>query len=239
MPASPRKPKPTGSTTELAGEAIALLKKHATKATLDGMARYAIPSDHALGVAMRDIQAVAKHFGKNHELAAALWKSGIYEARILAAYVDDPAAITAAQMDQWCRDFDNWAICDTVCFALFKRVPHAWPKVKQWSSKKEEFIKRGAFALLWALAGRDSEDEPFFEALQIIERGATDDRNFVKKSVDMALRATGKRSVALNTAATDLAKRLAASPDPTAAWIGKHSLKELTSPAVKKRLKAG
>lgn len=214
-----------------------MLKKLATKATLDGMARYAIPSDHALGVAMRDIQSVGKHFGKNHALAEELWKSGIYEARTLAAYVDEPAEVTAAQMDRWCRDFDNWAICDSVCFALFKRVPHAWGKVKLWSAKKAEFEKRGAFALLWALAGRDGEDEPFLEGLELIEAAATDERNFVKKSVDMALRATGKRSVALNAASIALANRLAGSEDATAKWIGKHALKEIDSPVLKKKLK--
>lgn len=219
-------------------EVIARLKKLATKKQLGEMARYAIPSDKAFGVAMNQIQKLAKELGKNHELAQELWASGWYEARILAGYVDEPAKVTAAQMDRWCRDFDNWAICDTVAFALFKRVDGAWPMVKKWAKCKPEFEKRGAFALLWALAGSMDDDAPFTEGLRFIEAAATDERNFVKKAVDMALRATGKRSAKLNSAAVELAKRLAASADPTAAWIGKHSLKELTSLAVIKRLAA-
>lgn len=234
------KPKKLPESTPLpdAAEVISRLKKLATKKQLDEMARYAIPADHALGVAMNQIQKLAKELGKNHDLAQELWATGIYEARLLAAYVDEPAKVTAAQMDRWCRDFDNWAVCDTVAFALFKRVPGAWPKVKQWSARKLEFEKRGAFALLWALAGSADDDAPFTEGLLLIEKAATDERNFVKKAVDMALRATGKRSRSLNTAAVAVAKCLAASADPTAAWIGKHSLKELSSPAVLKRLTA-
>ena len=216
--------------------ALAALKERATQATLDGMARYAIPSDHAFGVAMRDVQAVAKTLGKNHALAAELWASGWYEARLLACYVDDPTAVTAKQMDDWCRDFDNWAIVDTVCFALFKRVPHAWRKVEAWASKKDEFARRGAFALIWALAGGDGEDEPFYRGLELIEQAATDERNFVKKSVNMALRATGKRSLPLHKAAVATAKRLASSENPAARWIGRDALKELESAKVVGRL---
>ncbi|QJE98548.1 DNA alkylation repair protein [Luteolibacter luteus] len=218
--------------------ALDWLKKHASKATLDGMARYAIPSDHAFGVAMRDVQALAKAIGKNHGLAAELWASGVYEARLLACYVDDPAQVTAKQMDAWACDFDNWAVVDTICFALFKRVPHAWEKIEKWAVKKDEFVKRGAFALLWALAGSADDDAPFFKALPLIEKAATDERNFVKKSVNMALRAIGKRSGPLHKAACDLSKRLAESSDASARWIGKDALKELSSASVMKRLDA-
>ncbi|MCW1921203.1 DNA alkylation repair protein [Luteolibacter arcticus] len=212
--------------------ALAALKERATQAQLDGMARYAIPSDRAFGVAMRDVQTVAKSLGKNHALAAELWASGWYEARLLACYVDDPTAVTAKQMDDWCRDFDNWAVVDTVCFALFKRSPHAWRKVEAWSSKKDEFQRRGAFALLWALAGRDGGEEPFYRGLELIEQAATDERNFVKKAVNMALRAIGKRNLPLHTAATATAKRLGASEKPASRWIGKDALKEPESPKV-------
>jgi 3-methyladenine DNA glycosylase AlkD len=217
--------------------ALAALKERATQATLDGMARYAIPSDHAFGVAMRDVQTVAKTLGKDHVLAADLWASGWYEARLLACYVDDPTAVTAKQMEVWCRDFDNWAIVDTVCFALFKRVPHAWQKVEAWSSRKKEFERRGAFALMWGLAGADGDDGPFFRGLELIEEASTDERNFVKKSVNMALRATGKRSQPLHKAASATAKRLAASGNPAARWIGKDALKELESAKVLQRLR--
>ena len=221
-------------------EALKWLKRNATKATLDGMARYAIPSDKALGVSMSTIQKLAKQLGRNHALAAALWETDVYEARTLAAYVEEPDKITAAQMDRWCRDFDNWAICDTLCFALFDRTPHAWQKVAQWSDKRAEYVKRAAFALLWGLTVHDkhASDEQFAQGLSYIERAATDERHFVKKSVNMALRATGKRNATLNAAAVAVARRLVASPHASAQWIGKDALRELTSSSVVGRLAA-
>jgi len=219
--------------------ALAWLKGRASKATLDGMARYAIPSDNALGVAMKDMKALGKKLGRNHELATALWKTGVYEARMMCSFVGDPARITPAQMDRWCRDFDNWAICDTICFNLFDRTPHAWTKVTQWSNKRSEFEKRTAFALLWCLSMHDKRagNEPFVQGLALIERAADDERNFVKKAVNMALRAIGKRNRALNTAAVAVARRLANSQGSAAQWVGRDALRELTSPAVTKRLK--
>src|SRR5688572_17615792 len=127
------------------------LKRRGTKATRDGMARYGIPSDKAFGVPVGTLRQYAKSLGRNHELAAALWKTGWYEARMLASFVDEPARVTPGQMDLWCRDFDNWAVCDTACFHLFDRTPHAWPKIAQWSRRRDEFIKRAAFALLAGL----------------------------------------------------------------------------------------
>ena len=111
------------------------------------MARYAIPSDNAYGVTMTNMKVLAKRLGREHELAAALWDTGVYEARMLASLVDEPARVTSAQMDRWCSDFDNWAICDTACFALFDRTPHAWDKVAKWAAQRDEFVKRAAFAL--------------------------------------------------------------------------------------------
>ncbi|MGQ0650121.1 MAG: DNA alkylation repair protein [Gemmatimonadaceae bacterium] len=220
--------------------ALDLLKRHATKATRDGMARYAIPSDKAFGVSMPNIQLVAKRLGRSHELAAALWDTGWYEARTLAAHVDEPARVTTAQMDRWCKDFDNWAICDSLCFVLFDRTPHAWGKVEQWARRRDEYVKRAAFALLWGLTvhDRDADDEPFANGLRLIEREAPDERHFVKKAVNMALRAIGKRNAALNAAAVAVAQRLAASPQPAARWVGKDALRELTSSAVARRLAA-
>jgi 3-methyladenine DNA glycosylase AlkD len=223
-----------------ADRAIAWLKAKGRKATRDGMARYNIPSDRAFGVAMREIQALAKQMGKRHAVALELWTSGWYEARLLAAYVDEPDRVTAAQMDRWCRDFDNWGVCDTVCFALFDRTPHAWRKVEQWAGRREEFVKRAAFALLWGLTVHDKQagDAQFIAALKLVERAAPDDRHLVKKAVNMALRAVGKRNRALNAASVATAKRLAASADAAAAWVGKDALRELTSPGVAKRLSA-
>jgi 3-methyladenine DNA glycosylase AlkD len=210
--------------------ALAWLKSHSSKATRDGMARYAIPSDHAYGVAMRDIKALGKTLGRNHALALALWETGVYEARMLASFVGDPEELTPAQMERWCKDFDNWAFCDALSFNLFDRSPHAWKKVKQWSSRKPEFEKRTAFALLWSLALHDKSapDERFLEGLALIEREATDESNFVKKAVNMALRAMGRRNRAIRAAATEVARRLAASDDRTAKWVGTDALRELT-----------
>lgn len=219
-----------------AQEALVWLKRHGTKATRDGMARYGIPAGNAFGVAMRDIQALAKRLGRSHELAVALWDTGQYEARMLTAYVDEPAAVTAAQMDRWCRDFDSWAICDTLCFALFDRTPHAWSKVARWTGRREEFVKRAGFALLASLAlhDRTSGDAPFLQGLALVEREADDARNFVKKAVNWALRAIGgKRSPALRQAAREVAARLASSENAVARWIGKDALRQFAKAAAK------
>ena len=220
--------------------AIAWLKRNGTKAHRDGLARFAIPTEHALGVTMGKIQTLAKQLGRDHALAQALWESEWLEARMLAAYVDDPKAVTAAQMDQWCRGFDNWAVCDTVCFALFDRTPHAWRKVAQWAGRKDEYQKRAAFALLWGLTVHDkaSADQPFLKGLTLIERAATDERLYVKKAVNMALRATGKRNAALHKATVATSQRLAASDDETARWVGKDALRELNSASVLRRISA-
>lgn len=214
-------------------EAMQQLRRRATKATLDGMARYAIPCDHAIGVAMKDIQAVAKAIGHDHELALALWATGVYEGRTLAAYVDDPARVTAAQMDRWCRDFDNWAIVDTVCFVLFDRSPHAWGKVVQWSGRRDELGKRAAFALLASLAlhGR-LEDGNAVEGLDLIERAASDGRNFVIKGASWALRSIGRRNAGLHAKAIALARDLAASEVASERWLGKDTLRDLLKTAV-------
>lgn len=211
-----------------ARNALAWLRAHSTKAVRDGMSRYAIPSDQALGVAMKDIKALGKTIGRDHELALALWKTGCYEARILTAFVADPDALTAQQMDGWVRDFDNWAYCDTLSFHLFDRTPHAWTKVETWSRRKAEFEKRTAFALLWSLALHDKRatDSQFAAGLRWIEASANDDRNFVKKAVSMALRAIGRRP-GLRDATARLAEKLSKSPHPGAEWIGKDALREL------------
>ena len=195
--------------------ALTWLKRHGTKRNREGMARYGIPSDNAFGVSVADIRVLARRLGRNHELAAALWDTGWYEARMLTSFVDEPKRVTPAQMDRWCRDFDSWAICDTVCFHLFDRTPHAWQKVAKWCDRREEFVKRAAFALLWGLTAHDKRagDAPFARGLLFIERAASDERNFVKKAVNMALRSIGKRSPALNAAAVTVARRLAASPE--------------------------
>ncbi len=218
--------------------ALAALRAKSSKAVRDGMARFAIPSDHALGVKMSDIKAIAKPYGKNHALACALWETGVYEARMLTSFIGDPARVTSAEMNRWLRDFDNWAICDAMCFNFFDRSPLAWAKVTEWSKKTKEFEKRTAFALLWSLSVHDKKaaDENFIAGLALIEQASGDERNFVKKAVNMALRAVGKRNPALHAEAYAVAERLAASDDPTARWNGKDALRELKSGSVARRL---
>lgn len=230
----------THSLVEQLDAVVKWLVANGSKRGRDGMARYAIPSDKAYGISVGALRQQAKRLGPNHELALALWDTDRYEARMLATFVDEPERVTAAQMDRWCRDFDNWAIVDTACFALFDRTPHAWAKVAQWARSRDEFVKRAAFALLWSLTVHDrvSGDQPFLRALALIERGAADDRHFVSKAVNMALRATGKRSAALNAAAIATARRLATSTDAAPHWVGQHALRELTGASVKRRLAA-
>ena len=181
----------------------------------EGLARYGIHVTKAFGVPVGKMQALAKRLGRNHELALALWETGWYEARMMAAFLDDAERVTPAQMDRWCQDFDNWGICDTVCFHLFDRTPYAFSKVKRWSRRPDEFGKRAGFALLACLALHDKQarDEPFVEGLRLIERAANDERNFVKKGVSWALRLIGRRNLKLNAAFVAVAKRLAASRD--------------------------
>jgi len=210
-------------------DALSWLKKRASKSVRDGMSRYAIPNDHALGVKMGDIQQLAKRLGRDHALALALWETGVYEARMLCAYVDDPAKVTRAQMHAQALDFDNWAVCDTLCFALWVRTPHAFAMVRKWARHRQEFVKRAAFALLASLALKDKEagDAEFLAALQLVAEAADDERNFVMKGVNWALRGIGRRNAKLRKAAVALSKRLAASDDAAARWIGKDALRQL------------
>jgi len=210
-------------------EILAWLKRRGTKASVEGMARYAIRAKKVFGVSVGDLRTVGKKHRRNHALALALWKSGWYEARMLTAFVDDPARVTTAQMDRWCRDFDNWAICDALCFHLFDKTPHAFAKMRQWSGEKGEFQKRAAFALMASVALHDkkADDRLFLPLLPIIERAASDDRNFVKKGVSWALRGIGRRSQLLRKPATALATKLAGSDQPAARWIGRDALKDL------------
>jgi len=220
--------------------ALAWLEKNGSKAGREGMARFNIPSDKAFGVPMGRVQALAKELGRSHELALALWETDRLEARMLCAYVDDPALVTAAQMDRWRRDFDNWAVVDTLCFALFDRTKDAWKMVDKWAKAKDEFGKRAAYALIWSLSVHDKAagDAPFLKGLALIERGAADERHFVKKAVNMALRAVGKRNAALNKAAIAVARRLAQSTAAAPRWVGKDALRELASASLVRRLAA-
>jgi 3-methyladenine DNA glycosylase AlkD len=218
--------------------ALKWLEKRGSKKNRDGMARYGIVAKKVFGVSMGTMQSLAKELGKSHALSEALWKTGWYEARMLASMVGEPAKVTSAQMERWAKSFDNWAVCDTATFVLWDRTPHAWAKVTEWSTRDEEFVKRAAFAMLASLTVHDkaAPDSNYLKGLKLIEREASDDRNFVKKAVNWALRSIGKRNRALNTAAVAVAKRLAEREDSAARWVGKTALREITSPAVLKRL---
>jgi 3-methyladenine DNA glycosylase AlkD len=218
-------------------EALAWLGAHSTPKDVANLERFGINAKNALGVSMANIQMLARRFGTGHELAAALWKSGCYEARMLASLVDEPERVTAAQMERWCRDFDNWGICDTVCFKLFDRCAHAWEKAEEWCGRSSEFQKRAGFALLASLAGHDkvAADAQFLAGLEWIEREAADDRNFVKKGVSWALRRTGTRNAKLREASAAVAQRLSASDSAAARWIGKDALRDLRKADARKR----
>jgi 3-methyladenine DNA glycosylase AlkD len=205
------------------------LKRNSSKAyAADMFSRYGIVTKaEAYGVPVAKLKIIAKGLGRNHHLAEALWRTGVHDARMLATMVDDPAFVTRAQMDRWARDFDNWGIVDTACFNLFDRSPHAFAQIEKWSKGKDEFVKRAAFALLasCALHGH-GEDADFLRGLKLIEREASDPRNFVKKGANWALRAIARRkSPKLRAAARALAQRLASSDDATARWNGKDALR--------------
>lgn len=191
--------------------------------------RYGIHTPQAFGVPMRELKALATQIGTSHDVASDLWATGWYEARTIASLIDDPLLVTGEQMDAWCADFDNWAICDSVCFNLFDRTTQAWDKVHQWSTAAAEFEKRAAFALLWSLAlhAKNAPDAAYLDALALIEREATDPRPLVSKSLSMALRATARRGPVLSAAVSEAADRMASSTDRHASAIGRRCLREL------------
>lgn len=219
-------------------EVLAWLERNGTRRYKDGLARYGIVAPKAFGVPVGTMLKFAKRHGKDHRLAAELWKSGWYEARMLAAMMDDPGQVTRRQMNAWARDFDNWGICDTVCWHLFDYTPFAWESIRGWSTSRDEFVKRAAFAMMAGQAGHNktATDAEFVALFPLIETGAGDERNFVKKAVSWALRRIGHRSLALHGAAVKLAQRLAASDQAPKRWVGKDALRDLSRPMVRARL---
>jgi 3-methyladenine DNA glycosylase AlkD len=211
-------------------EVLAWLARRGTRRHVQAMARYGIrTADRVLGVPMETLLKLARQLGKDHALAAGLWGSGVYEARLLATLVDDPSRVTRRQMNAWAAAFDNWAVCDTACFHLFDRTPFAWEVARRWAASPREFVRRGGFALMASLALHDkaAPEERFLPFLPLIERGATDERNFVKKAVSWALRAIGRRRT-LHARATHVAKRLAQSDEPACRRVGKAALRDLS-----------
>jgi len=221
-------------------EILAWLTRRGTKANRDGMTRFGIVANQVFGVSVADLRELAKRLGRDHELALALWNTEWHEARMLVAFVEEPDLVTSRQMDRWARDFDNWAICDALCFHLFDRTPYSWRKVQAWAPRQEEFVRRAAFAVLAALAlhDRKSPNEQFMEAMHLIQTAAVDNRNFVKKGVSWALRSIGSRNQPLHAAALQLGHKLAASNGAAERWVGKDAVKDLSRPLVLQRIAA-
>ncbi len=219
-------------------EIMALLKSHYKPENIEGMARFGITSKKAYGVPMPELRKLARRIGRDHELAQRLWASGVLDARTLAALIDDPEQVTEEQMESWAADFDNWAICDTCCGSLFDRTKLAYRKAAEWSKREEEFVKRAGFALMAWLATHDKQarDTRFEGFLRIIKQQATDERSFVKKAVNWALRQIGKRNAALNRKAIALAEEMRGIDSRAARWIAADALRELCSEAVQERL---
>lgn len=219
-------------------EVLAWLERKGSRRNVEGMARYGIKAKRVFGVPMSTLLTLRKRLGKDHSLSIALWATGCYEARLLAALVGDPERVSRRQMNAWAAGFENWADCDTVCFHLFDRTPFAFEKAREWSASPREFVKRAGFVLMACLALHDraAPDRSFLPFLPLIEKGARDERNFVKKGVSWALRGIGRRTPALNAASLEVAKRLASSGEASCRWVGKDALRDLAKPKVRARL---
>jgi 3-methyladenine DNA glycosylase AlkD len=203
------------------------------------MARFGIDTRRAVGVTVTELRRFARDLGHDHELAAALWASGVHEARLLASLVDEPAIVSEAQMEAWVADLDSWDVCDGVCGNLFDRTPFALDKAVEWSSREPEFEKRAAFALMASAAvhRKDLPDAAFASLLPVIRGQATDERNYVKKAVSWALRQIGKRSSGLNARAITTAEQIERIDARAARWVARDALRELRSDAVQARLR--
>ena len=206
---------------------------------LSGMARYGIATERAFGITVTQLRGYARTLGRDQELAAELWDSGVHEARLLATMVAEPALVTEVQVDAWIRDVDSWDLCDGLCGNLVDRTPFALDKVVEWTARDEEFVKRAGFALIaWmAVHRKDLNDECFEAFLPTIREGSTDERNYVKKAVNWALRQIGKRSEGLNRRSIETARDIQRMDSRAARWIATDALRELTSEPVQEHLR--
>lgn len=220
-------------------EILTRIESLAKPGNREGMARYGINVENAYGVSIYELRKIAKELGVDHELALALWDSGKHEARILAGYIDDPALVTEEQMENWVTDFNSWDLCDQVCSNLFDRTAYGYKKAVEWTKRDEEFVKRAGFVLMAALSVHDKKapDSRFEKFFPLIKKHANDERNFVKKAVNWALRQIGKRNKSLNTRAVEVAEEIEQVDSKTARWIAKDALAELQSEKVRKKLK--
>jgi len=219
-------------------EVVSRLRSIGDPVNVAGMARFGINPEGTLGICTPDLMALAGEIKKDHGLALELWDSGIHEARILAAMIDEPSKVTKRQMESWVKDFDSWDVCDQVCMRLFDRTPFSYEKAIEWSGREEEFVKRAGFALIATLSVHDKKtaDNEFEKFLPIIARESVDERNYVRKAVNWALRQIGKRSKKLNAKAIKTAERIGKIDSKSARWIASDALRELKSEAVRARL---
>lgn len=220
-------------------QVIKELERISDKNYREGAKRFKCDYEHSLGVPIPKLRFLARKIGKNHKLALGLWKTDINEARILASMIDEPEKVTEDQMKKWVKDFWSWGLCDQVCSNLFDKTPFAHKKAIEWTKRKEEFVKRAGFTLMATLAVHDkkADNKEFIKFLPIIKRESTDERNFVKKAVNWALRQIGKRNKNLNRVAIKAAKEIRKIDSKSARWIASDTLRELESRAVQKRLK--
>ena len=219
--------------------ALAELRRLGEKRNVHGMAHFGIVAKIVYGVAKPKMDELARRIGRDHELALELWDTGVHDARILAGMIDEPAKVTVAQMNRWVRNFDNWDVCDGTCCHLFVFAEPAWGRAIEWTKRTAEFEKRAGFALIAYLAYRDkaAKNAQYRKVLPILLREAHDDRNFVRKAVNWALRNIGKRNLPLNRAAIRTAERMKRMDSPAARWIAADALRELKSQAVQNRLR--
>ncbi len=218
-------------------EVVARLKAEANPANVAGMARFGISSTNTLGISIYTLRKLAKEIKKDHDLALKLWDSGFHEARILASFIDEPDKVTESQLEHWVNDFDSWDVVDQVS-ELISKTPHVVEKIHRWAERDEEFVKRAAFSLIAEIAWYDKEmtDDEFEQFFPVIKKAATDERNFVKKAVNWALRNIGKRNLALNRRAIEVAKEIQKMDSSPARWIAAGALRELTGEKVQKRV---
>jgi 3-methyladenine DNA glycosylase AlkD len=221
-----------------AAELLQLIDGLASDTVRKSMQRFGIDTTNARGITTPVLKQIARKIGPNHRLAAQLWATGVFEARVIAAFVAEPAQVSPAQMERWVGDFDSWAICDACCCYVFRRTPHAWKKAVTWSARKGEFVKRAGFALMAYLAvhDRQAEDARFVALLPTIERESSDNRPFVRKAVNWALRQIGKRNSRLNARAIEAGERIRKNGTPAGRWIAADALRELRGDQVQARL---
>jgi len=219
-------------------EVIKKLKSMSNQGNVQGMARYGINPQNNLGISIYLLRPLAKEIGTHHSLAQHLWDSGIHDARLLAVFIEDPAQVTSEQMDRWAKDFDSWDVCDQACTSLFDQTAYAWKKVFEWPSRNEEFVRRAAFSILAGLAVHDknASDQKFETTFPLMKQYAVDERNYVKKAVNWALRNIGKRNLYLNKKAIRLAEEILTLDSRSAKWMARDALCELRSEKIQKRL---